>query len=126
MAALSPSSNEEGFGLVEAVIALAIIASVLGITFQTIAHAQRSAAEVEARRLAMLEARSVLAQVGVTIPLAAGASRGISEGWSWHVDISPDASETPRQDVAISRVTVTVQNGASRTLAHLQTLRLAR
>jgi len=126
MATLAPRGNEEGFGLVEAVIALAIVAAMLGITFQTIAHAQRSAADVEARRLAMLEARSVLAQVGVTIPLAAGSAQGAADGWAWHVDISPDAGDAPHQDVPISRVAVTIQDGASRTLAHLETLRLTR
>ena len=125
MATLAPRGNEEGFGLVEAVIALAIVAAMLGITFQTIAHAERSAADVQARRLAMLEARSVLAQVGVTIPVAPGSAQGVADGWAWHVDISSEAGDAPHQDVPISRVAVTVQDGGSRTLAHLETLRLA-
>lgn len=123
---MRPTCNNDGFALVEAVIALAIVAAMLGITFQTIARAQRTAADTEARRFAMLEARSILAQVGATIPLVPGNAQGVSGPWVWHVEIAADAGEHPQHDVPIDRVAISVEDGASRKLAHLETLRLAR
>ncbi|OYW45794.1 MAG: hypothetical protein B7Z08_00100 [Sphingomonadales bacterium 32-68-7] len=126
MARLIPTAAKSGFALVETLVALAILSVMLGVTFETVSRSLRAANEAQARRLAMLEARSVLAQVGATIPLVAGVAQGDSGRWSWRVEIAPEAGQASTQAVALNRVSVVILDADSRTLARLDTLRLAR
>lgn len=122
MAAVNRS--DQGFALVEAVVGLAIVAAILGVTFQTMAMARGAIADAEARREAMLQAQSLSAQLGATIPLIPGTSSGQSEDLRWRVDIeSVDGRET---QVPLLRSKVTVTDDRSHVLARLETLRLAR
>ena len=114
----------EGYALVEAVVALAILALILGITFQTMAMARGTIAGAEARRLAMLQAQSLTAQLGATLPLVPGRSEGQSGTLRWRVDI--DTLESREIEAPLRRAVVTVTDDRSRVLARLETLRLAR
>ena len=119
----SMKTSSEGFALIEAVVALGLVAAILGITFQVIGMARGAMAAAEERRVAMLEAQSVVAQIGATIPLVAGTSAGQSEGLRWRVETSPVASREIQAPLVHAVVTVT--DDRARVLARLETLRLA-
>ena len=116
--------DSDGFALVEAVVALAIVAFIVGATFQTLAMARTAVAGAEARRSAVVEARSLTAQLGATMPLVPGTSEGQSGALRWRIDIDTVASR--EVEVPMRRATVTVTDDRSRVLARLQTLRLDR
>jgi type II secretory pathway component PulJ len=116
--------SDQGFALVEAVVALGIVAAIFGATFQTLAMARRAMAAAEERRVAMLEAQSVVAQLGATIPLIPGTSSGQSDNLHWRIDVDAVGSREIEAPLMHSIVTVTDEHGA--VLARLETLRLAR
>jgi type II secretory pathway component PulJ len=118
------SRHPEGFALVEAVVALAIVAFILGATFETLAMARSAIAGAEARREAMLEARSIVAQLGATLPLVPGTSQGQDGVLHWRVDI--DTVQGREIGTPLSHAVVTVSDGQAHVLARLETLRLAR
>lgn len=114
----------EGYALVEAVVALAIVAAILGVTFQTMAMSRGAIAGAQARRVAMLEARSLTAQLGATLPLVPGTAEGQTGALSWRVDIYSVGSREIQ--APLHHAVVTVTDGNARVLARLETLRLAR
>jgi type II secretory pathway pseudopilin PulG len=114
----------EGYALVEAVVALGIVAFVLGALFQTLSMARGTIAAAEARRDAMLQARSLTAQLGSSLPLVTGSSDGRSEGLRWRVEIDP--VESREIQAQLQRAVVTVSDERGRPLARLETMRLAR
>jgi hypothetical protein len=116
--------SDAGFALVEAVAALGIMAAILGVTFQTIAMARGAIAAADERRVAMLEAQSLVAQLGATIPLVPGSSSGQSQTLRWRVDNEAVGSREIEAPLIHSVVLVTDQN--EQVLARLETLRLAR
>jgi type II secretory pathway pseudopilin PulG len=116
--------SSEGFALVEAVVALGIVAAILGVTFQTIAMARGAIAAAEVRRAAMLEAQSLTAQLGATIPLVPGTSSGQSDRLHWHIDTN--AVGTREIQAPLMHSVVTVTDERDHVLARLETLRLAR
>ena len=118
------SRPDGGFALVEAVVALGIVAAILGVTFQTIAGARRTITAAEQRRLAMLEAESLTASLGATIPLVAGSSSGERDGLRWRVDLEPAASREIQKPLMHS--IVTVRDERDQELVRLETLRLAK
>ena len=78
---------------------------------------------VERSRLAMLEARSRLAEVGADIALAPGVSSGQDGDLSWRVEIAPVAASAARIG-RLMDVTVDVSQGG-RPGAVLRSMRLA-
>lgn len=116
--------DPEGFALVEAVVALAIVAAILGVTFQTMTFALRTISGTEQRRAAMLEARSLTAQLGATLPLVPGTSEGRNGAMRWRIDI--DEVNGREIQAPLRRAVVTVSDERSHVLARLETLRLAR
>ena len=120
--------GERGSALVEALVATAIVAGVLGVTFETLGAADQRHKQVDQRRVALMIARSRLAMVGTEIPAAAGEIDGVEGDFSWRVRVEPTQSDT----VAVSRVgppaLVSVAVRPSRggnDLVVLKTLRLA-
>lgn len=111
--------------MVETVIAAAIIAMMLGVTYQAVARAHAAVVEVQARREAVLVARSRLAEVGGPIPLVPGGVEGVSDGWRWRVSISAQQGEALGRGPSLDHVVVTVGDG-TRILSRVETLRLAR
>ncbi len=72
-----------GFTLIEVLVAFVVMGLVLAAVYRGFAmgfDALRRLGEVE-RRVAVAENR--LAELGVTIPLAAGRYRGVEAGQSW-------------------------------------------
>lgn len=116
-------ARESGFALVEAVVSLGIVAVVLGATFQALGMARGALASAEAHREAALEARSLIAQLGSTIPLVPGTSEGQSDDFRWKVDI--DTVESRDIGVPLRRAVVVVSDRQSKPIVRLETLRLA-
>jgi type II secretory pathway pseudopilin PulG len=114
----------EGFALVEAVVALAIVAFIIGAMFETLAMARSAVAGAEARREAMLEARSIVAQLGATLPLVPGTSQGQDGSLHWRVDI--DTVQGREIETPLSHAVVTVGDQRGHVLARLETLRIVR
>ena len=117
------NTHEAGSVLVEAMVALAIVAATLTVACQAVGSGARRTAAVEASRLAMLEARSRLEEVGTDIPLAPGESSGQDAGLLWRVVIAP-AQGSGAANGQLMDVVVTAERGG-RDLARLHSLRWA-
>ncbi len=117
-----PRLDERGFALVEALVALAIIAVMSGLFFQTLSGSVQASRGIEARRLAVLIAQSQLAAA------EAGAIRSADEGDSvgmhWTVEIEPWGQGARSGSLALDRIVVSVvAPGSSRPAMTLESLR---
>ncbi|MGC1305140.1 MAG: hypothetical protein WA840_22460 [Caulobacteraceae bacterium] len=83
---------EDGSILVEALVSSAIVAMMLATAYQVIGESAARHQKVEARRYALMIARSQLAAVGSATPLAAGAVDGRDGDDTWRVEMSPCGS----------------------------------
>jgi type II secretory pathway pseudopilin PulG len=124
---MNAPQREAGFAFIETVIAAAIVATMLGVTLQTITDDARRARAVEERRHAALVAQSVLASAGVLLEGADGETRGVSGGMRWRVDVRPYGAAARDASGRLDLVTVSVgpANHAGDLLA-LRTLRVGR
>jgi hypothetical protein len=116
-----PRSADRGSVLVDALVAIGVMAVALTLGAEAVGDGARRTAEGERSRLATLEARSRLAEVGADIPLSAGRASGEDGALVWSVDIEPASggdSATPLMAISVS---VRDTNGA--VLATLQSLR---
>ncbi len=121
------SPDERGYALAEALIATAIIAAMMAVTFQTIAAAAAATRLINERRMAMMVAQSALSLAESEGRFGSNGNAGQSGDYSWQVTTSGfgrgDAGEAA--PLRLLRVTVRdVRTGQA--LASLQTLRLAR
>lgn len=81
--------HDAGSVLVEALVATAIVAMVLVGVWRVVADSAARHHGVEARRYALLIARSQLAAVGSATPLAAGSAEGREGENPWQVQMTP-------------------------------------
>lgn len=81
--------GEGGSVFVEALVAAAIVAMILAATYRVTADSAARHAKVEARRYALMVARSTLASVGSAVPFAAGATEGVDGADIWRVEMQP-------------------------------------
>ena len=86
-------SGQSGSVFIEALIAAAIVSMILAAGFQVTADSANRRRMVEARRYALMVARSQMAAVGYSIPLTAGAAPGRDGPHLWRVDKQPCARE---------------------------------
>lgn len=95
---MRPKRNS-GFTLIEVLIAFAILALVLGVVFRTISSGlshERTARLATAR---VLEARSILDQLGVSLPLEEGLIEGrLATGEVWTLTVSLFEPATDDED----------------------------
>jgi type II secretory pathway pseudopilin PulG len=119
----APSVREVGFGLVETLIAMAIVAAMTAMVFNTITLNARTIAAVTERRAAGLLATSAL---DMAIGGTEVAQSGQSGALRWRVDVEPyqpASSGIPALDL----ITVTVSPVASnRVVLRLRSLRIGR
>ena len=117
---------ENGFALIETLIATAIIAGMLGAVFQVIETGARQTRAVENRRLAILVAQSQLAAVGAAQNNSFGETKGVTGGIRWRIKVSPrrgNANSAARlEDVLVT----TGMDNDGRDLFVLRTVRVAR
>jgi hypothetical protein len=122
------SARDGGSAMLEAVVAVAITAGVMGAAMQATASVHARQIQTAARRSALLIARSELDAVGAEIPLAPGETEGRQGDFVWRVRIEPMESQAlaVSRAGAAQRVTVAVRPaGGAGDLIVLKTLRLA-
>lgn len=86
-------TNEDaraGFTLLEALVALAILAGTVGSVMTIIATNRAAQARADLDYAAALHVRTILARIGRDMPLEAGMQSGVFEdGQTWSVRIEP-------------------------------------
>jgi general secretion pathway protein I len=115
-----------GFTLVETLVATAIVAAALGVTWQVVETGARQNRAVENRRIAILVAQSQLAAVGAAQSNSLGDTRGVTDGVNWRIAIKPYTAG-PASAIKLEEVSVTTGlESDKRDLFTLQTIRVAR
>ncbi len=122
---MTARSSENGFTLVEVLVAITIIGAALGVTSQVITNGAQQTRAVEERRLAILVAQSQLAAVGAARNSRFGESRGSTDGVRWRIEVKPWTSGIV-SPVRLEEVIVTTGMEQSRDLFVLRTVRVAR
>ena len=120
----SPRARERGSVLIDALVAIGVMTVTLVMAAQTLGDGARRTAAGERSRLALLEARSRLAEVGGDIPLVVGDAQGVDGDMVWRVDIAPGPPTGGAAGVGLLQVTVAVSDRGGPELATLRTLRL--
>lgn len=124
----STSVNRAGFTLLEALIALTILAVSVGTLFtsfsMTANGTQIAHRDMEVASLA----RSLLARIGSDIPLRSGRLSGDTNDLSWVVDIAPYRGQGEASTLSLTAFEISLRiqsvNNKAEALA-LKTLRLA-
>jgi len=118
---------DAGEVFIESLVAAAIVAMIMVGMFRVITDAAMHARMTEQRRVALLVAKSELAEVGSEIPIASGENSGVSGNLAWTVAISPYSDESGASAVgSLWAVDVSVRPRLGRgELVRLRTLRLA-
>ena len=83
---------DTGSVFIETLVAAAIVALILGMTYRVLADTTGRGRMLEARRGALLVAQSKLAAVGSTVPMQAGIQGGVEAPFAWRVAIQPVAT----------------------------------
>jgi prepilin-type N-terminal cleavage/methylation domain-containing protein len=118
------SRRDQGFTLPEALVASAIVASMLGVTLNVVQNNARAARINEERRAALLVAQSQLAVAEVAVPGRFASRDGRSGVIDWRLQIEPYRSALASP--ALDQITVTAGTRPSgQPLVELTTLRVA-
>jgi general secretion pathway protein I len=122
--------NEEGFTLIEVVVALAILAVSLGALLRILSTSLVTANETEAEVVANSLLQSMLDRLGGDLPLVAGDTTGqFTNGFGWHLHITSYGSAEDQEAWSVKAYQVNAEvdwigNGRLRSQS-LTTLRLA-
>lgn len=120
--------NKAGFTLLEALVALAILAGTTATVLSLLVANRSLQAGTEERLQDALWAEALLGQIGLNVPLNAGEVSGVSpDGRSWSITIAPFSDgEEPRAARARSLFEVIVRirrTALSAPVIELRTLR---
>ncbi len=80
---------EDGFTLVEVLVAFVILAGAVILSFQIFADGIRRLSAVEARTKAVNVARAELARLSAAMNLSEGITSGTTEGITWKITVTP-------------------------------------
>lgn len=110
-----------GFTLVEALVALTILAVSVAAIYQSYSTGLVSSDRSADVAMATLEARSKMAEVGITIPLEVGTTRGKTKrGAKWILKIDdnpvPLQAQSSSLGLKLYRITVSIESRAGRDL----------
>ena len=117
------SALQEGFSLVEVIVALAIVALMLGAIYQVATGSAQSTSRTDNHLRALATAQSVLAQASAEPVLRVGTKLGSSGGVAWSRSIKPYAAPPPTPETRLYQVTVTAMRQGSK--VELETLLIA-
>jgi general secretion pathway protein I len=81
--------NQQGFVLLELLIALVIVFLVVGASYQYFQVYLKGVVQAEDTLMAITIAKNLSAQLGVSTPLQPGELRGDSGRYHWRIDIAP-------------------------------------
>lgn len=115
--------GQSGFGLIEVVVALAIVALMLGVTYQISSISVRSTARSENYLRALATAKSTLAEASASPVLRIGTVVGSTDGVAWSRAVKPYNAPSPTTDTRLFQVTVVATRQGSRVT--LETVLLA-
>ena len=108
----------DGFSLLEVLVALAILSGVLAVTYPMLSGQAVFARTSEARTMARLHLRSTMDQLGITIPLTLGEQKGmLDDNYSWSVEIAPYSAAGALPEFDLRAVNVTLRWGGKRSLS---------
>lgn len=117
---------DQGSAFVDAVVSAAILALVLGTSFQVMSDSIVRQRKLGLTREAVMVAQSVMASVGSEIPATPGQAKGKEGNLGWSVEITPWAglnADRPAFPMVLVKVRVTPLAGGT-VLTSLETLRL--
>lgn len=124
---MNPVPHESGFSLVETLVALAVIASMTGLLFETVSANASFARTVAKKREAMMIAQSLLAQMTVPGGVGAMAEQGSMHGIGWRVIHSRRGGGARDGGAPLEEVRIVVADQATgHDLSNVRTLRLVR
>lgn len=107
--------NDRGSIFIEAIVATAILALILGATFEVLRDSAQRAQRAERQRTALMIAQSRLATFDLTRPVSPGLSRGIADPYRWEVAIRPLGRQRGAFDTAgLMQVEVVVRHREGR------------
>ena len=107
--------REEGFVLIEALVAFTILVGVLLAVGKAIGGGVAQTRIVDQAAGQALAARSILDRVGVDIPLAPGDHKGVSpDGHRWAVRVTPIEMEAPGRRTRFTMLCHIAQFGSTR------------
>lgn len=115
--------SQAGFSLIEIVVALAVLAVVLGTVLQLLGGSAAGADVARDQLRALTIAESRLAEIGADAGLRPGTTSGDVEDGAWQVSVTPFAAPRPTPQTAIYQIAVTASYRSSRVF--LETLRIA-
>ncbi|TGX48711.1 type II secretion system protein [Sphingomonas gei] len=116
-----------GFSLVETLVALAVIAAMSALLFDTVSTNAHFAQTVAKRREAVLLAQSLLAATTVSRDSHTVADTGNSHGLNWRITRVARGGGARDSGVPLEEVRISVADSATgRGLTSVRTLRLAR
>jgi general secretion pathway protein I len=108
------SWSQRGFSLVEVIVALAIVALMLGAVYQVATGSVRSTERTDNYLRALTTAQSVLAQVSAQPVLQVGTTLGSSGGVAWSRSIKPYSAPAPTPETRLYQVTVSAMRQGSK------------
>ncbi|MEW8324350.1 MAG: type II secretion system protein [Candidatus Thiodiazotropha taylori] len=92
---MSTKFQQQGFSLLEVLVAFTLLAVTLGVMMQTLSSNSRGLAIAAQHSHAATLAESLIAQAGVTIPLQVSSTEGVSEsGYEWQLKIEENSLES--------------------------------
>ena len=122
-----PARNEQGFALIEALIAAALFAGMTALLFQTVTSTLSAKRHVAESRRATLVAQSALAEFQDSRMRPTIAQTGQDGPFSWRAQIAPYSGAATENSRGLEQLTITVSHTQTRrTITSLTTLRLAR
>jgi len=107
---------EEGFTLLEVLVALAILSVALTVLLGIFSQSLTQVRALREREAARALAQSLLAEQGIDIAIAPGTTGGRTGAFSWRIDTSP-YGETDSDAPRLASITVRVWwQGGARTM----------
>jgi prepilin-type N-terminal cleavage/methylation domain-containing protein len=106
--------TQKGFSLIEVVVALAIVALMLGAIYQVSNGAVRSTVRTDNYLRALAMAQSRLAEASAMPVLKVGTVLGSSDGVAWSRSIKPFAAPPPTPETRVYQVSVTATRSGSK------------
>lgn len=114
---------QTGFSLIEVVVALAIVALMLGAIYQVSNGAVRSTVRTDNYLRALAMAQSRLAEASAMPVVKIGTVLGSTDGVAWSRSIKPFAAPPPTPQTRLYQVSVTATRSGSKVV--LETLVIA-
>jgi general secretion pathway protein I len=102
--------TQAGFSLTEVIVALAILALLLGGLVGLLSDGLRRTGEAEATVQAASLAQSLLARLGTELPLQDGVTTGeLAHGYRWRLSVAPYGDVADRKAWPVAAYSVSVE-----------------